>query len=124
MPWLRGAGVTDDELRAAVREENVELLGWMHDVAVTMGWIGGPPAAEQMYADGSWFRFLICAHHTATARGIPAGKRMACLVVRGQAQFDCEKTRQASDQWAGKMAGLVHRDPALAGRMMEAPDGE
>ena len=130
LPWTKDNGVTDEELRCAVREENLELLTWMHDVTVGMGWCRGPRAELQTIADGSWFRFLVCAHHTATARGIPAGKRMACLVVRGQGgkyrreePFTTARCGIKSDQWAGRMLARRHRDPALAAmRMMPGRD--
>jgi hypothetical protein len=113
-PWIRDKGVTDQELHAAVVEENLSLLAWMHDVAVRLGWHQSRPAAEQTIADGSWFRFLVCAHHTATARGIPRGKRMACLVTRGKAGFAVATTTQTSDRWAAQMFAKRWRDPELA----------
>lgn len=124
-PWMRDKGITDEELKAAVREMNIDLLAWMHDVAIGLRWIKGLPAEHQHFADGSWFRFLVCAHHTATSRGIPDGVRMACLVIRGAGkkgpggvrtggQFETKQTSQASDQWAGRVFNQRWRDPELA----------
>jgi len=115
-PWdkLKG-GVTDAELVSIIAHADLEVLRKMYDVCVDRSWLCYDN-------DDQWLRFLTAAHHCATAK-LRFG-RIARLIAFNRGGLDVSKCAQRSDQWAGKMVGQVHRDPLLAGRLMEEPDGE
>jgi hypothetical protein len=119
--WDQAGGVTGDDLRRLVRTGDLVRLGAMYDQARRLGWIAGPAYdaggddAADHGADGPWFRFLVCAHHAATARLARPVGALRSRIGRG---LDVARVRQASDQWAGAMLARRHRDPVLAARMM------
>jgi len=126
LPWSAKQGLTDQDLRAAVTSDDIELLGWLYATARELGWISGPSIAAAPDGD-VWLRFLVGSHHAATARLYRRMGRLVAFVKgdarRGVPPLDVSRMGRASEDWARRLIASQFRNPALAGRLMqETPD--
>lgn len=89
-PWSKARGFTSDELRAAVARRDLAWLKHLFGEAVRLGWATA--------CDDDKLRFLTLCHHVTTSSGIHEPR--AALIARMKRRLDCDRVRQASDQWA------------------------
>jgi hypothetical protein len=109
-PWDRETGVTGEDLAAAVRTGQLDVLRALWREAKVLEWVGD--------SDDDLLRFLTAAHHCATVPGLD--RRMGALVARVRrygidGQIDVSRCRHESEDWAARVM-RKHREGVCSER--------